>query len=170
MANANKATAGTGSVMMDLTGDDEGDWGGEDGDGIEEIDDDDDDDDNHANMSKTSRPTPVKANHSRDGPGGLSHRGREKGHADVDSSVPETGTTNQRRVVLIEDPPHLTSGSASLSSTHNAKGDWSSSSSSSGESSMSLAHMLCSFRDPVILIIRLLSHPLIPSLPHTLSL
>ena len=170
MANANKATVGTGSVMMDLRGDDEGDWGGgEDGDGIEEID--DDDDDNHANMSKTSRPTPVKPNHSRDGPGGNSRQGREKGHGDVDSSVPEAGTVNQRRVVLIEDPPHLASGSASLSSIHNAKGDWSSSSSSSsGESSMSLAHMLCSFRDPVILIIRFLSHPLIPSLPHTISL
>ena len=160
--------------MMDLTGDDEGDGEGDGGgeDGIEEIDDDDDDDDDdkHTNMSKTSRPTPVKLNHSRDGPGGNSRQGRAKGHGDVDSSVPEAGTINQRRVVLIEDPPHLTSGSASLSLTHNAKGDWSSSSSSSGESSMSLAHMLCSFRDPVILIIRLLSHPLIPSLPHTHSL
>ena len=137
---------------MDLTGDD-GNDGGEDGEGdlMEEIDDDNDDDEDFLHTTKATRAAPTSRRPNSSANPGRPDHSRTGLHDDSVQGGGE-GTVNPRRVVLIEDPPHLSSGSASLSS--NKEGEWSSSSSSSESSSSSLAQMLCSFRDPVILIIR----------------
>ena len=80
---------------------------------------------------------------------------------DVDGEPPETGPPGPgpgpgRRIVMVEDPPHLSEGHASLAlarpgqpADHAGAG-----SGGRGGDPMALARLLGSFRDPVILVIR----------------
>jgi len=76
---------------------------------------------------------------------------------DVDGEPPETGPQGPglgRRIVMVEDPPHLSEGHASLALARPGQPADHAGAGGRGGDPMALARLLGSFRDPVILVIR----------------
>jgi len=89
---------------------------------------------------------------------------------DVDGEPPETGPQGPelgRRIVMVEDPPHLSEGHASLALARPGQPADHAGAGGRGGDPMALARLLGSFRDPVILVIRYVAFPFPSARLHT---